>query len=84
MIAKNLQTDKSHKSSYIENKIRKLANSLKPVYINRNPRFYSIRNKLLKNFHPSIYENASIVWDIVHWVSTYPIVVNQSLYLIFG
>lgn len=56
----------------LENVIRSRVRHLKPVYLNRNPRFFMYRNKLLRNFKPAPYENASIIWDIVNWVGGAP------------
>lgn len=50
--------------------VRKRVKQLKPVYLNRNPRYYSIRNKVWRNFEPKPYENVSTVWDIAFWVSS--------------
>lgn len=55
------------KPTYVQNLIRRSVNSLKPVYLNKNPRFYTIRNKLLKHLSPAHYDNVTVVWDIVHW-----------------
>lgn len=60
---------KSSKPTHIEGWIRRSVKNLKPVYLNKNPRFYTIRNKLLKNVKPTLYDNATVVWDIIHWVS---------------
>lgn len=49
--------------------VRRKVKQLKPVYLNRNPRYYSIRNKVWRNFEPKPYENASLIWDISYWVS---------------
>lgn len=54
----------------LENVIRSKIRHLKPAYLNRNPRFFMYRNKLLKNYKPAPYENASVLWDIANWVST--------------
>lgn len=53
----------------LENMIRYKIRHLKPAYLNRNPRFFMYRNKLLKNYKPAAYENASVLWDIANWVS---------------
>lgn len=60
---------KTGKPAYVEGVIRRSVNNLKPVYLNKNPRFYAIRNKLLKNLKPAHYDNVTIVWDIANWVS---------------
>lgn len=49
----------------IYHKVRHLHSS----YLNRNPLFFMYRNKLLRNYKPAPYENASVLWDIVNWVS---------------
>lgn len=54
----------------LENVIRSKIRHLKPSYLNRNPRFFMYRNKLLKNYKPAAYENASVLWDIANWVSS--------------
>lgn len=51
----------------LENLIRHRVRSLKPSYLNRNPRFFMYRNRLLRNYKPAPYENASVIWDIVNW-----------------
>lgn len=50
------------------NQVRRKVKQLKPVYLNRNPRYYSIRNKVWRNFEPKTYDNATIIWDISFWV----------------
>lgn len=55
----------------LENLIRHRVRSLKPSYLNRNPRFFMYRNRLLRNYKPAPYENASVIWDIVNWVSSF-------------
>lgn len=57
----------SSKSVYFH-QLRKKVKILKPNYLNRNPRFYGIRNKIWRNFEPKPYENVSTVWDITYWV----------------
>lgn len=57
----------SSRSSYFH-QVRKRVKSLKPVYLNRNPKFYGIRNKIWRNFQPTTYENVSLIWDITYWV----------------
>lgn len=52
----------------LENMIRQKIRELHPVYLNRNPRLFMYRNKLLKNYKPASYENASVLWDIANWV----------------
>lgn len=69
---------KSGKPAYVEGLIRRSVKSLKPVYLNKNPRFYTIRNKLLKNVNPAPYDNVSVIWDIVHWVSILSILKTMS------
>lgn len=56
------------KSSYAQ-QVRKRVKLLKPNYLNRNPRFYGIRNKIWRNFEPQTYENVTNVWDIAYWVN---------------
>lgn len=51
----------------LEHAIRHKVRRLHPTYLNRNPRFFMYRNKLLRNYKPNSYENASIIWDIVNW-----------------
>ncbi|XP_030573523.1 glycosaminoglycan xylosylkinase homolog [Drosophila novamexicana] len=51
----------------LENMIRHKIRHLKPAYLNRNPRFFMFRNKLLKNYKQSAYENASVLWEIANW-----------------
>lgn len=58
----------SSKSSYMH-QVRKKVKLLKPNYLNRNPRFYGVRNHIWRNFEPKPYENVSSVWDISYWVS---------------
>lgn len=53
----------------LENMIRHKIRHLKPAYLNRNPRFFMFRNKLLKNYKLAAYENASVLWEIANWVS---------------
>lgn len=53
----------------LENTIRNKVRHLHPAYLNRNPRFFMYRNKLLKNYKPAAYENATVLWDIANWVS---------------
>lgn len=53
----------------LEIHIRRTAKHLKPNYVNRNPRFFGVRNKLLKNLKQASYENASLLWEISQWVS---------------
>lgn len=55
------------KSGYLH-LVKKKVRSLKPIYLNRNPKYYSIRNKVWRNFEPKPYENVSTVWDISFWV----------------
>lgn len=52
----------------LEYHIRRTTRHLKPNYLNRNPRFFGVRNKLLRNLQSSNYENASTLWEISHWV----------------
>ncbi|KAM8705083.1 hypothetical protein ACLKA7_009530 [Drosophila subpalustris] len=51
----------------LENMIRHKIRHLKPSYLNRNPRFFMFRNKLLKNYKMATYENASVLWEIANW-----------------
>lgn len=55
------------KSGYMH-QVRKKVKLLKPNYLNRNPRFYGVRNHIWRNFEPKPYENVSAVWDIAYWV----------------
>lgn len=53
-------------NEYINNKVSKL----KPIYVNRNPRYYPLRGKLIKNFTPnSNYDNVTDVWHTANLVS---------------
>lgn len=56
------------KSSYMH-QVRKKVKLLKPNYLNRNPRFYGVRNQIWRNFELKPYENVSAIWDITYWVS---------------
>lgn len=58
----------STKSTYFH-QLKKRVRLLKPIYLNRNPQYYRIRNKVSRNFEPKTYENVSMVWDISYWVS---------------
>lgn len=58
------------KSGYLH-QVRKKVKLLKPNYLNRNPRFYAVRNHIWRNLEPKPYENVSIVWDISYWVSVF-------------
>lgn len=49
--------------------LKKRVRTLKPIYLNRNPQYYRMRNKLWRNFEEKPYENATTVWDITFWVS---------------
>lgn len=60
----------------IYHKVRHLHSS----YLNRNPLFFMYRNKLLRNYKPSPYENASVLWDIVNWVSRSRLFKADSLF----
>lgn len=53
----------------LEKNIYHKVRHLHASYLNRNPLFFMYRNKLLRNYKPSPYENASVLWDIVNWVS---------------
>lgn len=53
----------------LEYHIRRTTRHLRPNYLNRNPRFFGVRNKLLRNLQASNYENASTLWEISHWVN---------------
>lgn len=66
-----LSAEEGHLASVraLENMIRHKMRHLKPAYLNRNPRFFMFRNKLLKNYKAAPYENASVLWDIANWVS---------------
>lgn len=61
----------------LENMIRHKIRHLKPAYLNRNPRFFMFRNKLLKNYKLAAYENASVLWEIANWVG------NQSTLYVY-
>lgn len=49
--------------------LQKRVRTLKPIYLNQNPQYYRIRNKVSRNFEERPYENVSTVWDISFWVS---------------
>lgn len=55
------------KSSYLH-QLKKRVRALKPIYLNRNPQYYRIRNKVWRNFEEKPYENVTTVWDISFWV----------------
>lgn len=57
----------SSKSSYLHH-VKKRVRALKPIYLNRNPQYYKIRNKVVRNFEPKPYDNVTNVWDIAYWV----------------
>lgn len=57
--------------SHIAHQIRKKVKELKPVYLNKNPHYYGVRNQVWKNFRSSSYENVTTVWDISYWVSVF-------------
>lgn len=57
----------STKSGYFHH-LKKRVRALKPIYLNRNPQYYRIRNKVWRNFEAQPYDNASDVWDIAYWV----------------
>lgn len=56
------------KSAYLH-QLKKRVRTLKPIYLNRNPQYYRIRNKVWRNFEEKPYENVSTVWDISYWVN---------------
>lgn len=58
----------STKSGYMH-QLKKRVRTLKPIYLNRNPQYYRIRNKVWRNFEEKPYDNVSTVWDISHWVN---------------
>lgn len=58
----------STKAGYFH-QLKKRVRALKPIYLNRNPQYYRIRNKVWRNFEPKVYENVSLIWDISYWVS---------------
>lgn len=60
---------KLHSKASLLSQVRKKVKQLKPVYVNRNPRYYSIRNKVWRNFDPKPYDNVSTIWDIAYWVN---------------
>lgn len=70
---------KSGKPLFIEGLIRRSVKNLKPVYLNKNPRFYTIRNKLLNNLKPALYDNVTVIWDMVHWVSNSRITQSEPM-----
>lgn len=55
------------KAAYFH-QLKKRVRALKPIYLNRNPQYYRIRNKVWRNFEPKPYENVSTVWDLSYWV----------------
>lgn len=55
--------------SYFGHQIRRKLKELKPIYLNKNPRYYGVRNQIWKNFRPNSYDNVTTVWDISYWVS---------------
>lgn len=60
----------SSKSGYMH-QVKKRVRGLKPIYLNRNPQYYKIRNRVWRNFEPRPYDNVTNVWDIAYWVSDY-------------
>lgn len=56
------------KSGYLH-QLKKRVRALKPIYLNRNPQYYRIRNKVWRNFEEKPYENVSTVWDMAYWVN---------------
>ncbi|XP_031617546.1 glycosaminoglycan xylosylkinase homolog [Contarinia nasturtii] len=56
----------STKAGYLH-QLKKRVRSLKPIYLNRNPQYYRIRNKVWRNFETKTYENVSLIWDISYW-----------------
>lgn len=58
----------STKSGYFH-QLKKRVRALKPIYLNRNPQYYRIRNQVWRNFEEKPYDNATTVWDITFWVS---------------
>lgn len=60
--------DSATNNKDIEHRIKKNVKHLNPIYINRNPRYFLVRNQLIRNFKPSEYNNVSTVWDIAKWV----------------
>lgn len=61
------------KSAYMH-QLKKRVRALKPIYLNRNPQYYRIRNKVWRNFEEKPYENVSMVWDISYWVNSCEII----------
>lgn len=57
----------STKSGYFH-QLKKRVRALKPIYLNRNPQYYRIRNKVWRNFEPQPYDNVTTIWDISYWV----------------
>lgn len=53
----------------IEIILRLRVKALKPVYKNRNPRFYTIRSSIWENFIPRPYDNVENVWAASQKVS---------------
>ncbi|KAJ6636941.1 Glycosaminoglycan xylosylkinase like, partial [Pseudolycoriella hygida] len=54
----------SESAKHIEDFIRRSATNLKPIYLNKNPRLYTIRDTFLKNLKPAVYDNLTLIWDI--------------------
>lgn len=52
----------------IEIVLRLRVKDLKPVYKNRNPRFYAIRRSIWENFIPRPYDNLDDVWAVSNQV----------------
>lgn len=55
--------------SQFNHQLRRKLKELKPIYLNKNPRYYVVRNQVWKNFRSNTYDNLTTVWDISYWVS---------------
>lgn len=58
------------KSDDIEIVLRVRSKNLKPIYLNKNPRYFGKRQTILQNFIPRLYENIGDVWNVANTVST--------------
>lgn len=68
----------SSKSGYIH-QLKKRARAVKPMYLNKNPQYYRIFNKVWRNFEPKPYDNVSTVWEISYWVRKIYIFSERSI-----
>jgi hypothetical protein len=51
----------------VENYIKYL--DIKSIYVKYNPKFYLVKSKIIKNFHPcKISSNFSDIWDVANSV----------------